>query len=81
MKPPKSSNCQPTIEMNLLEMEDATFTFSYSSSNDSTSVESEGDNETPTKAQEVISLENCTLKYLSGYVAKKCIEKFNCSEC
>lgn len=80
MKPPKTSNYE-VPSSSLLEIEDdSTIVDSLSDSDSSNQdLSSNPGSESPPVLH--TSLEDCSIMYFSGYLFKKCFDKFKCKDC
>lgn len=86
MKPPQSANCEPDFDIHLDITEDIRESFqapiSESSSSSFEYVSSSDSKMSPDISDEAeVCLEDCSVTYFSGYLAKVCIAKFNCEQC
>lgn len=85
MKPSIASNCEADSDHNILIVDSHTNVWENNDNNDdsmnscsslSFSFDDDESIEIP-----VVSLSKCSDRYFSGYLGKKCIEKFNCKKC
>jgi len=85
MKPSIASNCEADNDYNILAVDSYPNVWENNDDNDdlvdscSSSSFSFGDDESI--EMPMISLSKCSDRYFSGYLGKKCVEKFNCKKC
>ncbi|CAI6351142.1 unnamed protein product [Macrosiphum euphorbiae] len=84
MKPSIASNCEADNDHNILEVDSYTNVLENNDNNDdlmdSSSLSFSFDDDESIEIP-MVSLSKCSDKYFSGYLGKKCIEKFNCKKC
>lgn len=86
MRPVKTSNCEPEHSTTLLNLSDFT-QIDIDDPNSSENELQDDDSEitssvsSESSADYKFTLEESSIMYFAGYLIKKCLDKFNCSEC
>lgn len=83
MKPPENTNCEPDEDWDIFNKDPVPYTSQEDKrdSDDSQSLSTSVSEESTNSENQATGLEDCSVVYFAGYLAKKLIEKYNCQLC